>query len=355
MRGGQILDQAGDLEAMRRRNVGAPGKHGGERGLRCRIVVLLGSRQRHHEAAGKIMRQPVHVVDLGREQKLADVGEHHIGRDRAGRVPGAVDRGRHPAGEKAFDDLDELDHGVAHVGVALGIEPVRLDHQRGGADQKIAEPGARADAGMAVMRRIGGGQQPRFLALAGEKHPLPRHEHVLEQHDPGRLAVARREFRRGFAGPARRPRRNRHAGRIHRHGTAHRESCIFRPHPPARHDQKLVHIGRRGHDRLGAADHDAVVAALGDMDVDVGICLLARPLRAVALGVRHGDSERKVRVLDALEIRQEPLMIIGAVRGIGRLRRLEAGIERIVAEIALGAAAAAAQQPDRLELVEQIG
>jgi hypothetical protein len=116
-----------------------------------------------------------------------------------------------------------------------------------------------------------------------------------------------------------------------------------------------VHIGRRRDDRLGAADHDAVLPALGDMDVGVGILLLARPLGAVALGVRHGDPEREILVLDPLQIRQEPLMIIGAVRGIGRLRRLEAGIERIVVEIALRAAAAAAQQPHRLELVEQVG
>src|SRR5438034_6294801 len=100
MRGGEVLDQASDLKALRRRNVGAPGEHGGERGLRRRIVVLLGTRQRHDEPSGEIVRQPVHVVDLGREQKLADVGEYRVGRDRAGRVASAVDRSRHPAGEK---------------------------------------------------------------------------------------------------------------------------------------------------------------------------------------------------------------------------------------------------------------
>ena len=39
--------------------------------------------------------------------------------------------------------------------MALRIETVGLDHQRAGADQEVAEAGARPDAGMAVVRGVG--------------------------------------------------------------------------------------------------------------------------------------------------------------------------------------------------------
>jgi hypothetical protein len=76
-----------------------------------------------------------------------------------------------------------------------------------------------------------------------------------------------------------------------------------------------------------------------------------RPLAAVALG----DAAGQVLVLDAVHIGEKALTVLGAVRGVGLPRRLEDRVEGVVSEIALGAAAVLAQEPDRHELVEQVG
>ncbi len=94
-----------------------------------------------------------------------------------------VDRRRDAAGEEPFDDLDQVDHRVADMAVLVGIEAVRLDHQRAGADQQVAEAGTRADARMAVMRRVAGGEEAGLLVLAIGEHAIPRHEHVVEHDD----------------------------------------------------------------------------------------------------------------------------------------------------------------------------
>ena len=293
--------------ALRGRNIGPPAEHGGERGSRFGVVVLVRPGQRDDQAARDVMRQPVHVVDFRREQQLADIGEHRVRHDRAGRVFHAIDRRGDAAGEKAFGNRDEFDHGVADVAVAFGVEPVRLDHQRAGADQQIAEAGARADAGMAVVGGVGRGEEAAFLVFAGQKHALVRHEHVVEDDDAGRLAVFAGEFRRRLAGASRRPGDDGHARRIDRHGAADGKIRVLRVMRPARHDEEFVHVGRAGDDGLGAADDDAVRPALRDVDIDVGVRLRARALRAVALGVGHGDAERQVLVLDAVQIGEKAL------------------------------------------------
>ncbi len=133
---------------------GAATEHRRQRRRGFGIVILVGAGQRHDQAAGDLMGEPMHVVDLRRHEQLADIGKHRVGHDRAGRVLHAIDGGGDAAGKEAFDDLDEIDHRIADMSVTIGIEPVRLDHQRAGADQQIAETGARADAGMAMMRRV---------------------------------------------------------------------------------------------------------------------------------------------------------------------------------------------------------
>ena len=116
------------------------------------------------------------------------------------------------------------------MAVAVGIEAVRLDHQRARADQEVAEAGPRADAGMAVMRGVGGGEEAALLVLAGEEHALVRHEHVVEDHDAGGLAVLGGELRRRLAGPSRRPRHDGDARRIDRHGAADGEVGVLGRH-----------------------------------------------------------------------------------------------------------------------------
>ena len=158
--GGEVLDQAGDLPAGGGGDVGPSAEDGLQRGGRLGVVVLVGAGQGDDEAAGDVVGQAVHVVDLRGQEQLADVGEDGVGHDAAAAVVDAVDRGRHPAGEEALDDGDELDHGVADVAVAVGVEAVGLHHEGAGADQQVAEAGPGADARVAVVGGVGDGGQP---------------------------------------------------------------------------------------------------------------------------------------------------------------------------------------------------
>jgi len=122
-------------------------------------VVFVGAGQRHDEAARDLVRETVHVVDLRGQQQLADVGEHRLGHEVAGQPIGArIDARRHAAGIEALDDLDELDHRLAQAGLGARVQSIGLAHRRAGADQQVAEAGARADAGVAVVRGVAVGE-----------------------------------------------------------------------------------------------------------------------------------------------------------------------------------------------------
>ena len=181
-----------------------------------------------------------------------------------------------------------------------------------------------------------------------------RHEHVVEDHHPGRLPVFRGELRRRLAGPARWARDDGHAGRVDRDRAAHGARAVLRRVGAARHHQELVHVRRAGHDRLGAADDDAVRPPLRDVHVAVRVRLLARPLRAVAHGIRHGDPERQVRVLDPMHVGQETPGVVGAVGVVDAPGRLKDAVQRVVGEVALRAARHPAHQPHRFELVQEV-
>jgi hypothetical protein len=116
-----------------------------------------------------------------------------------------------------------------------------------------------------------------------------------------------------------------------------------------------MHVGCAGHDRLGAPDDDAVRTALLDVHVDVRIDLLAGSLRAVALRIRHRYAERKVAVLNVVEIAEKALAVVGAVTIIGQLGRLEEAVQRVVRQVALRAARRPADRTYCLQLVEQVG
>ena len=136
-----------------------------------------------------------------------------------------------------------------------------------GADQEVAEAGARADAGMAVMRRVGAwsAKPPSSVSPARNTRSCGT-KHVVEQHDgrrtgrtcaenvaaasPGRPAGARPMVTPGAST-----------------GTAQHtaKSRVLRDMSAAGHHQQLMHVGRAGDDRLGAADDDAVRPALLDV------------------------------------------------------------------------------------------
>ena len=196
-------------------------------------MVLCGPRQGDDESTGNLVREAVHVVDLVAEQKLADVREDRFGLDVTGRVLDAVDRRRDAAGIEALDGLDQLDHGVAQVCVAPHAQAVGLDHHRAGADQQVAEAGPRTDAGMAMVGRVGLGEELGVLGLATQEHAVPGNEDVLEHAHGSGLSVLATEQRLRLAGTAGRTRDHGQAGGVDRHCAGDREVAILGGHGAA--------------------------------------------------------------------------------------------------------------------------
>ncbi len=158
-----------------------------------------------------------------------------------------------------------------------------------------------------------------------------------------------------LAGPAGRPRDDREPGHVDRHAAADGEGGVLGAHVAARHHQQFVHVGRAGHDRLGAGDHDAARVALDDVDVAVDIGLLVRAQAAVALGVGHRHAQREVLVLHPVQELEEPGRVVrGAFRVVQARGDLADGIHGVVGEIALRAAGLLAQQPHHFQLVQQV-
>jgi hypothetical protein len=87
--------------------------------------------------------------------------------------------------------------------------------------------------------------------------------------------------------------------------------------------------------------------------VDVG--LLVRPAAAVALGIGHRDAERQVLVLHAVQVLQEARRLFARAAGVVDARgHLPDRVERVVGEVALGAAGFLAHDAHGLELVQQV-
>ena len=57
---------------------GRPASTAASEACRLRVVVLVGTGQRHDQPARDVVGEAVHVVDLSREQQLADVGEDGV-------------------------------------------------------------------------------------------------------------------------------------------------------------------------------------------------------------------------------------------------------------------------------------
>ena len=106
---------------------------------------------------------------------------------------------------------------------------------------------------------------------------------------------------------------------------------------------------------LGAADHDAVGAALHHVDVHIGIGLLMGSLAAVALGVGHSAVHRQVVVLDVDQELLEILVVVGSVLLVDLVGGGEHGVEGVHAHTALEATGGLlTQQALHLYLFHQI-
>ncbi len=203
-----------------------------------------------------------------------------------------------------------------------------------------------------------------MLPFAGVEHVVHGHEHALEKAHAGALAVLAAEQRvavlQCFSRAAGRAGDDGQAWRVDRHRAADGKVGVFAAHVAAGHDQQLVHVGRTGHDGLGAADDDAALPvvhgiALDDAHITVRVALLERPQAAVALGVGHGHAQGQVLVLHAMQVVQEARGALGgATRVVNAGADLADGIERVVRQVALRAAGLLAHQAHGFELVEQV-
>jgi len=86
------------------------------------VVVLCRAREGDDEAAGDVVGEAVHVVDLVRQQEFADVGEDRVEDYRPGWFGAGVGGGGYPARVEAPHDGDQLDPGVADVGVPVRVK-----------------------------------------------------------------------------------------------------------------------------------------------------------------------------------------------------------------------------------------
>ena len=76
-------------------------------------MVFVGAGQGHNQASRNLVRKTVHVIDLGGQQQLADVGENRLRHEGAAvRILRAIHAGRHTTRIEAFGYLDELHHGL---------------------------------------------------------------------------------------------------------------------------------------------------------------------------------------------------------------------------------------------------
>ncbi|CAN4045420.1 DNA topoisomerase IA, partial [Dysosmobacter welbionis] len=146
-----------------------------------------------------------------------------------------------------------------------------------------------------------------------------------------------------------------HALGVCRAGEAHRPVLVRLAHGDGGHEDVPVAVDGAGLVALGAADHDAVSAALHHMHVHVRVRLLAGGLGPVALGVGHGAVHRQVVVLDEGQELLEVFVIAGAVLLVDLIGGGEHGVERIHTHTPLEAGSGLlAQQALHLHLVDEV-
>ena len=106
MGGRQVLDKPGHFETLCGGNIRSPTEDGGQRCGGFWIVILIGAGQGDNQATGHIVRQLVHVINLGGEQQLADIGKDRVRHRHPCGILHAVNRSSHATGKKTFRDGD---------------------------------------------------------------------------------------------------------------------------------------------------------------------------------------------------------------------------------------------------------
>ena len=146
------------------------------------------------------------------------------------------------------------------------------------------------------------------------------------------------------------------AGVIGGDGEGHGIVPVFRAHGLRGHDEDLMGVEGAGLVHLGAAHHDAVLAAFHHAQEHVGILLGVGREATVALGVGHGTVHSPVLFLPFFDEFHETPVVFGAVAGIDLVGSAEHGVEGVHAHAALEAGTGhAPAKPLHLHLVHQIG
>jgi len=207
-------------------------------------------------------------------------------------------------------------HGHFHHLGAEGCrrQTVGAGHQRPRPDHHVPLPGhAGPDAGPVVGREVLD-DLPGKLGFLAHEYPLVGHEAVLEEKkrlgDP-RLRNVEPVFHfPRVAGPARL--HDSQPFDVPGHHHHHRVVLVLIPVPAAGQNENLVGCRHAANHRLGAADHDPVLAHFLDVHVAVRVGLLRGPKRAVPLGVRQCPRHYQPLLLGAQDPLLEPLLVVRA-------------------------------------------
>ena len=363
----QVLDEAHDALAV----LGADAFAGGEElvadltdGLAVpahhslAVEVLLGGHG-DHQAAGDVLGQADDLIGEAGDVLLADVGQQQIDLIVARLGLEALGGAGDAAAEQGLVQVDHLDQLVLHSAGLL--HAVVLGGQSGGADQGVAHADLAAAVGLAVIAGEALHDHAGELILAVEEDVLVGDKHMVQDHQgllAAELGVAHVDggvllHLPGVAGLAAVD--HVHALGVGGAGEGDSPVLISLTHGDGGHEDVPMAVDGAGLVALGAADHDAVGAALHDMDIHVGISLLAGRLGAVTLGVGHGTVHSQVVILDIGQELLEVLVIVGAVLLVDLVGAGEHSVEGVHAHAALEAAGGLlAQQPLHLHLVHQV-
>ena len=312
-----------------------------------------------HQAAGNILRQADDLIGEAGDVLLADVGQQQVDLIVARLGLEALSGAGDTAAEQGLVQVGHLDQLVLDSGGLL--HTVVLGSQSGGADQGVAHADLAAAVGLAVIAGEALHDHAGELILAVEEDVLVGDEHMVQDHQgllAAELGVAHIDrgillHLPGVAGLTAVD--HVHALGVSGAGEGNGPVLISLTHRDGGHEDVPVRVDGAGLVALGAADHDAVLTALDDMDIHVGIGLLAGSLGAVALGVGHGAVHGQVVVLNEGQELLEVLVIVGAVLLVDLIGGGEHGVEGIHAHAALEAGSSLlAQQALHLDLVHQI-
>ena len=363
----QVLDEAHDTLAV----LGGDTLAGGEElvadladGLavaahhRVGVEVLLGGHG-DHQAAGDVLRQADDLIGEAGDVLLAHVGQQQVDLVVASLGLEALGGAGDAAAEQRLVQVGHLDELVLDSRGLL--HAVVLGGESRSADEGVAHAHLAAAVGLAVIAGEALHDHAGELILAVEEDVLVGDEHVVQDHQgllAAELGVAHIDggVLLQFTGVAGLTAVDHvHALGVGGAGEGDSPVLVSLTHGDGGHEDVPVGVDGAGLVALGAADHDAIGAALHDMDVHVGVRLLAGRLGAVALGVGHGAVHGQVVVLDVGQELLEVLVVVGAVLLVDLEGGGEHGVEGVHAHAALEAGSGLlAQQALHFHLVHQV-